>query len=107
MKKYLSHQQIAYISRQLAFALSSGLPLKAALTFLAGECKEKKAALFLQELGEKISRGQSPGSSLREMSFHLPPIFVEFVLLGEQQGNNFSNFSIFLKILCIVLVLPK
>ena len=87
MKKYLSNQQIAYISRQLAFALSSGLSLKAALTLLAGECREKKVALFLKLLGEKISAGQAPGASLLEINFHLPPLFVEFVLLGEQQGN--------------------
>ena len=87
MKKSLSNQQIAYLSRQLAFALSSGISLKAALFFLAGECREKKVALFLQELGEKISAGQAPGASIRTMNFRLPPIFVEFVLLGEQQGN--------------------
>jgi len=87
MKKSLSNQQIAYISRQLAFALNSGISLKAALVFLAGECREKKVALFLQQLGEKISAGQSPGSSILAMNFRLSPLFVEFVLLGEQQGN--------------------
>lgn len=87
MKKRLSSKQMAFICRQLAFAVGSGLPLTASLELIATGNKEPKVKLFLHSFSQAVAKGKNLGEALFALPFQLQPLFVEFILLGEQQGN--------------------
>lgn len=85
-KQRLSNKTLALLCRQLSFALSGGMTVMHGLALMMREQKGKKQ-LFLQQYAEAIQQGQSLSQALLSTDFIVKPLFLEFVLLGESQGD--------------------
>lgn len=86
-KQKLSLQQMHFICRQLSFALAGGMSLSRAIALAASEIRPAVCAQFLKEIGEKIENGQSMAQAVQESRIRYSPVFLEFILSGEQNGS--------------------
>ncbi len=86
-KKKLSLQQMHFLSRQLSFALTGGMSLPRAIALAGSEIRPAVCAEFLKEIGEKVESGQSMAQAVQESRIQSSPVFLEFVLAGEQNGS--------------------
>ena len=86
-KQKISLQQMHFLCRQLSFALAGGISLPYAITLAASEIHPKVCAQFLNEIGEKVRAGQSMAQAVQESRIRYSPVFLEFILAGEQNGS--------------------
>ena len=83
----LSTKRMYFICQQLSFALESGMSLPAALELAAGELSHKPSRAFLQEIYRAMEHGHLASEALRHTKTRYAPVFLEFVLAGEQNGT--------------------
>jgi type IV pilus assembly protein PilC len=83
----LSTKRMYFICQQLSFALESGMSLPAALELAAGELSHKPSRAFLQEVYRAMEHGHLASEALRHTKTRYAPVFLEFVLAGEQNDT--------------------
>ena len=83
----LSSKHMYFICQQLSFALESGMSLPAALELAAGELRHRHSHNFLTELYQAMEHGHLASDALRLTEIRYAPVFLEFVLAGEQNGT--------------------
>lgn len=86
-KMKLSTKRMYFICQQLSFALESGMPLPIALQLSAGEIGHRTSRIFLRELELAMEQGRLISEALRMTKVKYSPVFLEFVLAGEQNGT--------------------
>ncbi len=83
----LSVKRMYFICQQLSFALESGMSLPTAVELAAEELRHKASRRFLQEIYQAMEHGHLASEALRHSGMDYPPVFLEFVLTGEQNGT--------------------
>lgn len=86
-RKKLSLQQMHFLCRQLSFALSGGMSLPGAIRLVASEIRPAVCAGFLKEIERKVQDGQSMAEAVQQSRIRYSPVFLEFILAGEQNGS--------------------
>lgn len=87
IKPNLSTKRMYFICQQLSFALESGMPLSTALQLAEGEIRHRTSRIFLRELNTAMEQGRLISEALKETKTKYSPVFLEFVLAGEQNGT--------------------
>ena len=87
LKPGLSVKRMYFICQQLSFALESGMSLPTAVELAAEELRHKASRRFLQEVYQAMEHGHLASEALRHSGMDYPPVFLEFVLTGEQNGT--------------------
>ena len=87
IKEKLSAKRLYFICQQLSFALESGMSMSLALRITAGEMTHPTSRKFLQEILTAIEQGKMISQALEETAIQYSPVFLEFVLAGEQNGT--------------------
>ncbi len=83
----LTTKQMYFICQQLSFALESGMSLPMALQLAAGEVNHRTGRKFLLELQTAMEQGRIISQALMQTKIVYAPVFMEFVLAGEQNGT--------------------
>ena len=83
----LSTKQMYFICQQLSFALESGMSLPQGLRLAAEELSHTASKTFLTELYQSMEQGRLISEALAYTSVNYAPVFLEFVLAGEQNGT--------------------
>ena len=76
-------QEVAVFTRQLATLLKAGIPLAEALAALAEQADNKKLAMVLAEIRQKVNEGTALADTLRRVPEHLPGPVREHGPLGR------------------------
>lgn len=87
LKRRLSAKRMYFICQQLSFALESGISLPMALQLAAGELNHRTSRMFLLELQTAMEQGRTISQALAQTEIAYAPVFLEFVLAGEQNGT--------------------
>jgi len=80
-------QDVAVLTRQLATLLKAGIPLAEALAALGEQADNKKLAIVLVEVREKVTQGTSLADTLAAHPRIFPDLYVNMVRSGEAAGN--------------------
>src|SRR6476646_7613986 len=80
-------QDVAVLTRQLATLLKAGIPLAEALGALGEQEDNKKLAMVLVEVREKVNQGTSFAETLAAHDRIFPELYVNMVRSGESAGN--------------------
>ncbi|HMF44605.1 MAG TPA: type II secretion system inner membrane protein GspF [Polyangia bacterium] len=80
-------QDVAVLTRQLATLLKAGIPLAEALAALGDQADNKKLAMVLVEVREKVTQGTSLADTLATHPKIFPELYVNMVRSGEAAGN--------------------
>src|SRR5262245_14565762 len=80
-------QDVAVLTRQLATLLKAGIPLAEALGALGEQADNKKLAMVLVEVREKVNQGTSLADTLAPHGELFPDLYVNMVRSGESAGN--------------------
>ena len=80
-------QDVAVLTRQLATLLRAGIPLAEALGALGEQADNKKLAMVLVEVREKVNQGTSLADTLAPHDRIFPELYVNMVRSGESAGN--------------------
>jgi len=80
-------QDVAVLTRQLATLLKAGIPLAEALGALGEQEDNKKLAMVLVEVREKVNQGTSLADTLAVHDRIFPELYVNMVRSGESAGN--------------------
>ena len=80
-------QDVAVLTRQLATLLKAGIPLAEALAALGEQADNKKLAMVLVEVREKVTQGTSLADTLGAYPNIFPDLYVNMVRSGEAAGN--------------------
>jgi general secretion pathway protein F len=80
-------QDVAVLTRQLATLLRAGIPLAEALGALGEQADNKKLAMVLVEVREKVNQGTSLADTLAPHDNIFPELYVNMVRSGESAGN--------------------
>ena len=80
-------QDVAVLTRQLATLLKAGIPLAEALGALGEQADNKKLAMVLVEVREKVNQGTSLADTLGAHPNIFPDLYVNMVRSGEAAGN--------------------
>ena len=83
----LSMQQLRFIAQQLSFAIAGGLSLPRAVELVGSEIEPRICAEFLKQIGNQLAQGMTMAEALQNCSIRYSPVFLEFVLAGEQNGS--------------------
>src|SRR6185436_1481692 len=78
---------VAVLTRQLATLLKAGIPLAEALAALGEQADNKKLAMVLVEVREKVTQGTSLADTLAAHPKIFPDLYVNMVRSGEAAGN--------------------
>jgi general secretion pathway protein F len=80
-------QDVAILTRQLATLLKAGIPLAEALGALGEQADNKKLAMVLVEVRQKVNEGKSLADTLAPHEHIFPELYVNMVRSGESAGN--------------------
>jgi general secretion pathway protein F len=80
-------QDVAVFTRQLATLLKAGIPLAEALGALGDQADNKKLAMVLVEVRQKVNEGTSLADTLAPHPRIFPDLYVNMVRSGEAAGN--------------------
>jgi general secretion pathway protein F len=80
-------QDVAVLTRQLATLLKAGIPLAEALSALGEQADNRKLAMVLVEVREKVTQGTSLADTLAAHPRIFPDLYVNMVRSGEAAGN--------------------
>jgi general secretion pathway protein F len=80
-------QDVAVLTRQLATLLKAGIPLAEALGALGEQADNKKLAMVLVEIRQKVNEGTSLADTLLPHPRIFPDLYVNMVRSGEAAGN--------------------
>jgi len=80
-------EDVAVLTRQLATLLKAGIPLAEALGALGEQADNKKLAMVLVEVREKVNQGTSLADTLAPHENIFPELYVNMVRSGESAGN--------------------
>src|SRR6476659_10076099 len=80
-------QDVAVLTRQLATLLRAGIPLAEALGALGEQADNRKLAMVLVEVREKVNQGTSFAETLAAHDRIFPELYVNMVRSGESAGN--------------------
>jgi general secretion pathway protein F len=80
-------QDVAVLTRQLATLLKAGIPLAEALGALGEQADNKKLAMVLVEVRQKVNEGKSLADTLAPHDTIFPELYVNMVRSGESAGN--------------------
>jgi general secretion pathway protein F len=80
-------QDVAVLTRQLATLLKAGIPLAEALAALGDQADNKKLAMVLVEVREKVTQGTSLADTFAAYPKIFPDLYVNMVRSGEAAGN--------------------
>jgi len=80
-------QDVAVLTRQLATLLKAGIPLAEALAALGEQADNKKLAMVLVEVREKVTQGTSLADTFAAYPKIFPDLYVNMVRSGEAAGN--------------------
>jgi general secretion pathway protein F len=80
-------QDVAVLTRQLATLLKAGIPLAEALGALGDQADNKKLAMVLVEVREKVTQGTALAETLAAHPRIFPDLYVNMVRSGEAAGN--------------------
>jgi len=80
-------QDVAVLTRQLATLLKAGIPLAEALAALGEQADNKKLAMVLVEVREKVTQGTALADTLAAHPKIFPDLYVNMVRSGEAAGN--------------------
>jgi general secretion pathway protein F len=80
-------QDVAILTRQLATLLKAGIPLAEALGALGEQADNKKLAMVLVEVRQKVNEGKSLADTLAAYETIFPELYVNMVRSGESAGN--------------------
>src|SRR6476469_3297852 len=80
-------QDVAVLTRQLATPLKAGIPLAEALGALGEQADNKKLAMVLVEVRQKVNEGKSLADTLAPHENIFPELYVNMVRSGESAGN--------------------
>jgi general secretion pathway protein F len=80
-------QDVAVLTRQLATLLKAGIPLAEALAALGDQADNKKLAMVLVEVREKVTQGTALAETLAAYPRIFPDLYVNMVRSGEAAGN--------------------
>jgi general secretion pathway protein F len=80
-------QDVAVLTRQLATLLKAGIPLAEALGALGDQADNKKLAMVLVEIRQKVNEGTSLADTLAPHPRIFPDLYVNMVRSGEAAGN--------------------
>src|SRR5262245_50908669 len=80
-------QDVAVLTRQLATLLKAGIPLAEALGALGEQADNKKLAMVLVEVRQKVNEGKSLADTLAVHANIFPELYVNMVRSGESAGN--------------------
>jgi general secretion pathway protein F len=78
---------IAVFTRQLATLLHAGIPLAEALTALSEQADNRKLAVILTEVRQKVNEGSSLADTLAPHPTIFPDLYTNMVRSGEAAGN--------------------
>src|SRR5215510_14234259 len=76
-------QDVAVLTRQLATLLKAGIPLAEALAALGEQADNKKLAMVLVEVRQKVNEGKSLADTLAVHANIFPELYVNMVRSGE------------------------
>ncbi len=80
-------QDVAVLTRQLATLLKAGIPLAEALAALGEQADNKKLAMVLVEVREKVTQGTALAETFAAYPKIFPDLYVNMVRSGEAAGN--------------------
>jgi general secretion pathway protein F len=80
-------QDVAVLTRQLATLLKAGIPLAEALGALGEQADNKRLAMVLVEVREKVTQGTALAETLAAHPKIFPDLYVNMVRSGEAAGN--------------------
>jgi len=80
-------QDVAVLTRQLSTLLKAGIPLAEALAALGEQADNKRLAMVLVEVREKVTQGTSLADTLAAYPKIFPDLYVNMVRSGEAAGN--------------------
>jgi general secretion pathway protein F len=80
-------QDVAVLTRQLATLLKAGIPLAEALGALGDQADNKRLAMVLVEVRQKVNEGTSLADTLAPHPKIFPDLYVNMVRSGEAAGN--------------------
>ena len=80
-------QDVAVLTRQLATLLKAGIPLAEALAALGEQADNKKLAMVLVEVREKVNQGTSLADTFAAYPKIFPDLYVNMVRSGEAAGQ--------------------
>jgi general secretion pathway protein F len=80
-------EDVAVLTRQLATLLKAGIPLAEALGALGEQADNKKLAVVLVEVRQKVNEGKSLADTLAPHENIFPELYVNMVRSGESAGN--------------------
>ena len=80
-------QDVAVLTRQLATLIKAGIPLAEALAALGEQADNKRLAMVLVEVREKVTQGTSLADTLAAHPKIFPDLYVNMVRSGEAAGN--------------------
>jgi general secretion pathway protein F len=83
----VSPQDVAVLTRQLSTLLKAGIPLAEALGALGEQADNKKLAMVLVEVRQKVNEGTSLADTLAPHGNMFPELYVNMVRSGEAAGN--------------------
>src|SRR4029078_6800743 len=80
-------QDVAVLTRQLATLIKAGIPLAEALGALGEQADNKRLAMVLVEVREKVTQGTSLADTLAAHPKIFPDLYVHMRRSGEAAGN--------------------
>jgi general secretion pathway protein F len=83
---YISKQDIAIMTRQLATLLRAGLPLVSCLNALADQIDNQKLKKIVTQVKERVNEGSSLAAALQEFPRVFPDLYTNMVGAGETSG---------------------
>lgn len=78
--------QIARFSRTMGTLVNSGIPVLSALNLVVSTTSSSILAKALQEVCEKVKRGEGLSAPLKQTGF-FPPMVTNLISVGEQSGS--------------------
>ncbi|MBZ0257937.1 type II secretion system F family protein, partial [bacterium] len=78
--------QIARFSRTMGTLVNSGIPVLSALNLVVSTTSSSILAKALQEVCEKVKRGEGLSTPLKQTGF-FPPMVTNLISVGEQSGS--------------------
>ncbi len=83
---FISKQDIAILTRQLATLLKAGLPLVSCLTALADQIDNQKLKKIITHVKERVNEGSSLAMALQEFPRVFSDLYTNMVSAGEASG---------------------
>jgi type IV pilus assembly protein PilC len=92
--KKVSLSDKLFFTRNLKVMLETGVPLTKAFKILSNQTKNSKFKKILDEISEKITKGEKLSESLSFFPDVFPELYSETVKVGEESGNLEDSLAI-------------